>query len=61
MELAQRESTSSWRELLVSLRQRSVQGVEFVVSDDHEGLRRAIPEVLPEAVQEGGKTWPPGS
>jgi putative transposase len=50
VELAQRESISSWRELLVSLRQRSLQGVEFVVSDDHAGLRRAIQEVLPEAV-----------
>src|SRR6059058_3705373 len=42
VELAHRESLSSWRELLVSLRQRSLQGVEFVVSDDHAGLRRAI-------------------
>ena len=50
VELAHRESTSSWRELLVSLRQRSLQGVEFVVGDDHAGLRRAIREVLPEAV-----------
>jgi putative transposase len=50
VELAHRESTSSGRELLVSLRQRSLQGVEFVVSDDHAGLRRAIQEVLPEAV-----------
>jgi len=37
VELAHRESTSSWRELLVSLRQRSLQGVEFVVGDDHAG------------------------
>lgn len=50
VELAARESASSWRNLLVSLRQRSLQGVEFVVSDDHAGLRRAIQEVLPEAV-----------
>jgi putative transposase len=50
VELAHRESACSWRELLVSLRQRSLQGVEFVVSDDHGGLRRAIQEVLPEAV-----------
>jgi len=49
VELAHRESTSSWRELLVGLRQRSLQGVEFVVSDDHAGLRRSIQEVLPEA------------
>jgi putative transposase len=50
VELAHRESVSSWRDLLVSLRQRSLQGVEFVVSDDHAGLRRAIQEVLSEAV-----------
>jgi putative transposase len=50
VELASRESVSSWKELLNSLRQRSLKGVEFVVSDDHAGLRRAIQEVLPEAV-----------
>jgi putative transposase len=50
VELASRESVSSWKELLTSLRQRSLHGVEFVVSDDHAGLRRAIQEVLPEAV-----------
>ena len=50
VELASRESASSWKELLVSLRKRSLHGVEFVVSDDHPGLRRAIQEVLPEAV-----------
>jgi putative transposase len=50
VELASRESVSSWKELLTSLRGRSLHGVEFVVSDDHAGLRRAIREVLPEAV-----------
>lgn len=50
IEMAQRESASSWKELLIGLRQRSLNGVEFVVSDDHAGLRRAIQEVLPEAV-----------
>lgn len=50
VELASRESASSWKQLLSSLRERSLHGVEFVVSDDHPGLRRAIPEVLPEAV-----------
>jgi putative transposase len=50
VELASRESLSSWKELLAGLRQRSLHGVEFVVSDDHAGLRRAIQEGLPEAV-----------
>ena len=50
VELASRESLSSWKELLTGLRARSLHGVEFVVSDDHAGLRRAIQEVLPEAV-----------
>jgi putative transposase len=50
VELANRESRSSWREFVVSLRDRGLAGVEFVVSDDHPGLRAAIREVLPEAV-----------
>jgi transposase-like protein len=49
VELANRESVSSWKEFLVRLKQRGLHGVEFVVSDDHAGLRRAIGEVLPEA------------
>lgn len=50
VEAANRESTSSWQELLLQLRTRGLRGVEFTVSDDHPGLRRAIAEVLPEAV-----------
>lgn len=49
VELANRESTTSWKDLLLGLRQRGLRGVEFVVSDDHAGLRRAIGEVLTEA------------
>ncbi|MDQ2696940.1 MAG: IS256 family transposase [Pseudomonadota bacterium] len=49
VELAQRESTSSWRDFLAGLRERGLHGVEFVVSDDHQGLRKGIQEVLPEA------------
>jgi len=47
--LANRESTTSWREFLLALKQRGLRGVELVVSDDHEGLKNAIREVLPEA------------
>lgn len=50
VDLANRESASSWKDFLFSLRQRGLKGVEMVVSDDHAGLRKAIAEVLPEAV-----------
>jgi putative transposase len=49
VELANRESRSSWRDFLLRLKERGLFGVEFVVSDDHEGLRQAIREVLPGA------------
>jgi transposase-like protein len=49
VELANRESRSSWKDFLVRLKGRGLSGVEFVVSDDHAGLKRAIGEVLPEA------------
>lgn len=49
VELANRESHTSWREFLLQLRQRGLSGVEFVVSDDHAGLRKAIAEILSEA------------
>ena len=49
IELANRESRSSWREFLSGLKARGLAGVEFVVSDNHEGLKAAIREVLPEA------------
>jgi len=49
VELAQRESASSWKEFLLQLKQRGLSGVVCVISDDHAGLRKAIPEVLPEA------------
>ena len=49
VELANRESSSSWKAFLGSLKSRGLQDVEFVVSDNHEGLKRAIREVLPEA------------
>ena len=44
--LAGRESRSSWREFLLALQERGLFGVEFVVSDDHPGLKLAICEVF---------------
>jgi transposase-like protein len=49
VELANRESATSWKDFLLTLKQRGLHGVEFVVSDDHAGLKRAIGEILPEA------------
>jgi putative transposase len=49
VELANRESQSSWKQFLEGLRKRGLNGVLFVVSDDHPGLRKAIREVMPEA------------
>ncbi len=49
VELMQRESTSGWKAFLAGLKARGLSGVEFVVSDDHAGLRRAITELLTEA------------
>src|SRR5271169_6416613 len=49
VELARRESRSSWRDFLLALRERGLSGVEFVVSDNHSGLKQAIREVLPGA------------
>ena len=49
VEVANRESRSSWRDFLSGLRTRGLHGVEYVVSDNHAGLKAAIREILPEA------------
>ena len=47
--LANRESTVSWRDFWLAMKQRGLRGVELVVSDDHAALKQAIAEILPEA------------
>lgn len=54
VELARRESASTWKDFLEGLVARGLRRVEFVVSDDHSGLRKAIPEVLPGAAWQWG-------
>jgi transposase-like protein len=49
IELANRESRSSWRDFLLRLKARGLHGVEFVVADNHAGLRAALGEALAEA------------
>lgn len=49
VELANRESRSSWKEFLETLSGRGLHGVEFVVSDHHMGLKKAIMEIFPRA------------
>jgi len=50
VELANRESRSSWKDFLLRLKERGLRGVRLAITDDHAGLRGAIGEVLPEAV-----------
>ena len=37
------------RKFLVGIKQRGLRGVQLVVSDDHEGVKNAIREILSEA------------
>jgi len=50
VELANRESGTSWRDFIHGLKERGLSGVFFVVTDDHAGLKKAIGELLPEAI-----------
>jgi len=50
VEMSNRESESSWKDFLTGLKERGLRGVEFVVSDNHAGLKLAIQELLPNAV-----------
>ena len=49
VELAGRESATSWRDFLLGLKARGFCGARMAVTDDHAGLKRALAEVLPEA------------
>lgn len=49
VEFANRESRSSWTDFLVELKARGLHGVEYIVADDHAGLRAAVREALPDA------------
>jgi putative transposase len=49
VEVANRESLSSWKDFLESLSERGLHGVEYIVSDDHAGLKKAIREVFTHA------------
>ena len=50
VELSNRESRSSWTAFVTGLKTRGLHGVEFVVSDDHAGIKRAHPRTT-------GPTW----
>ena len=47
VEMANRESRSSWNDFLLGLRRRGLSGVEFVITDDHAGLRASRPRGPP--------------
>lgn len=46
MDVVDTESYDSWSKFLVELRQRGIDGVACVVSDAHDGLKRAIAETF---------------
>jgi putative transposase len=50
VELANRESASIWKDFLIGLKERGLSGVQLVVTDAHEGLRKAVGEALPMAM-----------
>ena len=50
VELADKESDASWTSFLTGLKQRGLQGVQYVASDSHEGLKRAIEKVFTTAL-----------
>ena len=41
------EAETHWREFIKSLKQRSLNGVKYVVSDDHDGLKAALNATMP--------------
>jgi putative transposase len=41
-EIANKEAEISWKSFLVRLKERGLKGVKFIVSDNHEGLKKAI-------------------
>ena len=50
VEAADEESENSWETFLKGLKERGLTGVQYVVSDSHEGLKRAIEKVLTTAL-----------
>lgn len=47
VELSNRESITSWKDFLLKLQKRGLHGVDFIISDDHQGLKKAICEIFP--------------
>ena len=50
VEYADGESEASWATFLRGLKERGLHGVEYVVSDSHEGLKRAIEKMFTTAL-----------
>jgi len=42
------EAETHWREFIKGLKERELNGVKYVVSDDHDGLRAALNATMPE-------------
>jgi putative transposase len=51
LQIGDSESEVSWSDFFIWLKERGLQGVDFVTSDDHQGLKKAIETYLQ------GTTW----
>jgi len=49
VEVADRESATSWKAFLLGLKKRGLKGVQLVISDAHEGLKQAVGQTLSSA------------
>lgn len=50
VEIANTENKTSWSEIFKSLKERGLSGVEFITSDDHDGLVKAAQRYFPGAL-----------
>lgn len=48
VEIANRESRTSWKQFLLALKKRGLHGVRLAITDNHEGLKNALREIFPE-------------
>ncbi len=59
--VARQESEASWTEFFTWLNRRGLSGVDYVISDDHEGLKLTLGKTLPMWSGRGARPTFPGT